>query len=101
MSKQHNLLIGWASRDVTTTKPVNIPGQFQMRISQGVMDPVTVTALVIDNGADCVIFLSADLVVIRSYLLDELREAVAEKNMQIPVNKILMNATHTHTAPSH
>jgi hypothetical protein len=101
VSKQHNLLIGWASRDVTTTKPVNIPGQFQMRISQGVMDPVTVTALVIDNGADCVIFLSADLVVIRSYLLDELREAVAEKNMQIPVNKILMNATHTHTAPSH
>ncbi|NLF94364.1 MAG: hypothetical protein GX564_10805, partial [Oligosphaeraceae bacterium] len=43
------LKIGWSSRDVSTTKPINIPGQFAMRISRGIMDPVTVTALVIDN----------------------------------------------------
>ena len=46
----NELKIGWASRDVTTTEPVNIPGQFHMRISQGIIDPVTVSALVIDNG---------------------------------------------------
>ncbi len=39
-----------------------------MRISEGVLDPVTVTALVIDNGSDLAVFLSADLVVIRSGL---------------------------------
>lgn len=93
--------IGWASRDVSTEKPVNIPGQFHMRISKGIMDPVTVSALVIDNGLDLVIFLSADLVVIRSGLLDEIRAKVAKSNRQIPVMKILMNATHTHTGPSH
>jgi len=69
----NQLLIGWASRDVSTDKPVNIPGQFHMRISEGILDPVTVTALVIDNGEDLVCFLSADLVVIRSGLLDEVR----------------------------
>ncbi len=99
--KKQQLLIGWASRDITTTKPVNIPGQFHMRISEGVIDPVTVTALVIESGEDCVIFLSADLVAIRSFLLDEVRAAVKQKNRQIPVEKILMNATHTHTAPSY
>ncbi|NLC11866.1 MAG: hypothetical protein GX767_06385 [Firmicutes bacterium] len=98
MGKQQ-LLIGWASRDVTTNKPVNIPGQFHMRISEGVIDPVTVTALVIESGEDCVIFLSADLCVIRSHLLDEVRAAVKQKNKEIPVEKILMHATHTHTAP--
>jgi hypothetical protein len=95
------MLIGWAARDVTTTEPVNIPGQFHMRISEGVIDPVTVTALVMEGSEDCVIFLSADLVVIRSHLLDEVRAAVKQKNKEIPVEKILMHATHTHTAPGH
>lgn len=92
--------IGWASRDVSTTKPVNIPGQFHMRISEGIIDPVTVTALVIDDGVDSVIFLSADIVVIRSCLLDKVRAKVAEMNADIPVLKIVMNATHTHTGPT-
>lgn len=97
----NELKIGWASRDVSTDGPINIPGQFHMRISQGISDPVTVTALIIDNGADLVAFLSADLVVIRSGLLDEVRAAVTARNPAIPVIKILMNATHTHTGASH
>lgn len=95
------LRIGWASRNVSTDKPVNIPGQFHMRISQGVSDPLFVNALVLDSGKDLVIFLSADLVVIRSGLLDEVRAAVAERNPEIPVEKIIMNATHTHTGANH
>lgn len=98
---KNELKIGWASRDVTTDKPINIPGQFHMRISEGIMDPLTVSTLVIDNGTDLVIFLSADLVVIRSGLLDDVRARVAELNPKIPVAKILMNATHTHTGASH
>ena len=58
----NELRIGWASRNISTDKPVDIPGQFHTRVSQGVIDPITVTALVIDNGSDLVVFLSADLV---------------------------------------
>jgi hypothetical protein len=97
----NELRIGWASRDVSTEKPINIPGQFHMRISEGIMDPLTVTALVIDNGSDLVVFLSADLVVIRSGLLDDVRAKVAKFSAGIPVEKILMNATHAHTGASH
>lgn len=97
----NEIKIGWASRDVSTKKPINIPGQFHMRISQGIMDPITVTALVIESGSDLVVFLSADLVVIRSGLLDEIRARVAANNPSIAVNKILMNATHAHTGASH
>jgi hypothetical protein len=94
------ILIGWSSRDVSTMNPVNIPGQFHMRISQGIIDPITVSALVIDNGDDSVIFLSADIVVIRSCVLDKIRAKVVALNPEIPVLKILMNATHTHTGPT-
>lgn len=94
------LKIGWAARDVSTEKPVSIPGQFHARISQGVHDPVTVTALVVDNGRDLAVFLSSDIVVIRDYMLDMIREKVAGRNPEIPVGKIIMNATHTHSGPS-
>ena len=96
----NKVTIGWATRNVTTGKPVSIPGQFHARISEGVFDPVFVTALVIDNGNDLAIFVSADIVVIRNYLIDRLRERVAERDPSIPVEKIVMNATHTHTGPS-
>ena len=48
----HRIKIGWASRDVSTCKPVNMSGQFHMRIIRGVLDPITVTALVVENSGD-------------------------------------------------
>jgi len=95
------LRIGWASRDVSTAKPVDIPGQFNIRVSQGVLDPLTVTALVIDNGEDLVVFVSADFVWISPYLLEEIRAKVADRAPGLPVEKILMNATHTHEGASY
>ncbi len=96
-----HIKIGWAVRDVSTDKPVNIPGQFHMRISKGILDPVTVTALVIDDGDDLVCMLSADLVVIRCGLLDLIRAKTAELLPAFPVEKIFISATHTHAGPSH
>lgn len=96
----NKLLIGWAQRDVSTDKPVTIPGQFHTRVSTGVFDPITLTALVIDNGSDLAVFLSADIVVIRNYLLDRIREKVLQAQPAFPVQKILMNATHTHSGPN-
>lgn len=97
----NTLKIGWSTKDITTDKPVNIPGQFHMRPSKGVMDSLQANALVIENGTDIAIFLSCDMVVIRSCLLDLVREKTARLNSEIPVEKILMNATHAHTGASH
>ncbi|NLA84679.1 MAG: hypothetical protein GX854_09205 [Clostridiales bacterium] len=95
------LKIGWAERDITTYGPAYIPGHFNMRISEGVIDPLSTTALVVDNGDDMAIFLSIDSVAIRSFLLDEIRGKVKRRNPEIPVMKILAGATHAHTTPSH
>ena len=95
------LKLGWGIRDVSVTEPVNIPGQFYMRISRGVADPIYVTALAVDDGEDCVVFLSVDTTVMRWGLLDEIRANVREKRPEIPAEKILAGATHTHEAPSH
>jgi hypothetical protein len=97
----NELKIGWACRDVSTDKPVDIPGQFNIRVSQGVLDPLTVTALVVDNGGDIAVFLSADLVWVSPYLVEEVRAKVAALLPGFPVEKILMGCTHTHEGASH
>ena len=55
--------IGWSRKEITTDKPVAIPGQMYVRVSEGVLDPVYVTALAVDGGKDGkpVIFLSCDI----------------------------------------
>lgn len=96
-----NIRIGWSSRDVSTQKALNLPGQFHMRIAKGSLDPLTVTCLVIESGEDIALFVSGDFIDIRCHLLDEVREIISRERNQIPVEKILMNATHTHTGASH
>jgi len=95
------LKIGWAMRDISTTEPIDMPGQFRMRVSEGVLDPVTVTAMVLDSGDDIVIFLSGDMVGVHAGLFDEIRADVAAKDASIPTEKIIMNITHTHAGPAH
>jgi len=73
-----------------------------MRITSEVKDPVTATALAISSGddpADSVIFVSCDTVGIPAYIMDETRKKIAEINNGFPVNNLVLNATHTHTAP--
>ncbi len=96
---QPPLHIGWSQADITPDWPVVIAGQFHVRISEGVKDPITATALALQRGDEHVVFVSCDLVAIS----DELRQAVAEHiaaeaDAPDPA-RIIINATHTHEAP--
>ena len=94
------LKIGWATADISTDKPIFLQGLDYRRVSQGVRDPITVTALVIDNGEDCVIFNSWDTSCVYGTLAKRVRANVAQKLPGFPVEKIVFNAIHTHTGPA-
>ncbi|MHC4873129.1 MAG: hypothetical protein ACYTFY_14900 [Planctomycetota bacterium] len=93
------LNIGWASADISTEEPVLIAGQFHSRVSEGVKDPLTVTALALSNAETSVIMVSCDLVSISDSFKEELIAKVKETSAEVPVNNIVLNATHTHTGP--
>jgi len=98
----NELQIGWASKDVTPDRSVNLIGQFHMRISKGVKDPVTVTALALSVDGqvdDAVIFVSCDRPHFNLQFLNQCRAAIRAKAPEIDVSQIIINATHTHTAP--
>ncbi len=93
------LKIGWSEKDISTDKPVGIGGQFYIRVSKGVLDSLTVTSLTVENNGDYVIFLECDMTNVPNGVLKAIKEKVSAKNSEIDTSKILMNCTHTHTAP--
>jgi len=96
--------IGWEQADITPDEPVFIAGQFPARVSEGVMDHVTATALVLEskkeNGfSDYAVMVSCDLVTIPDWFGKIVREKIQKLVPDIETDRIVLNATHTHTAP--
>ena len=68
-----HLKIGWAEGDLTPERPVLIAGQFHARVSEGVADPITATALALDAGSDHAVMVGCDFVTIPDALRDAVR----------------------------
>ena len=82
-----------------------VGGQYHTRISGEVHDPLTATALAVEtrDGADVIdqaVFVSCDLSVIRRKICEDVRRRVAARVTDFDVKKIVISATHTHTAPA-
>ena len=91
-----NVKIGWAKREISINENVVIPGQLYLRLSEGIHDPLYVTALCMENGEGPVFFVTCDVVVLRGDVIAGTREKVAQMRPEIPVDNIIMGCTHTH-----
>lgn len=93
------LRFGWAQADITPELPIAVEGQFHVRMSEEVMDPLTVTALVLQSGREHIVFVSCDLVYISDKLRDSVRKRLNDSKDGPDPRKVILNATHTHTGP--
>lgn len=103
-ARENPLFAGWASADITPQKPVNLVGQYEKRISRAVLDPLTATALALETRGDAgpvdqAILISCDVIGIPRAVMDKLRAALEPRLPGFDVRKLLLNGTHTHTAP--
>ncbi len=94
------LHIGWATADLTPSEPVIVTGQFHARVSEGVLDPITATALALESeGNGRVVLVSCDVVSIPDGLREAVREKVRQRLPEVDPACVCLNATHTHTGP--
>ena len=104
-AKAPRLWVGWAMTDITPDKPVGMPGFFHKRISSGVKDPITATALALEsvgpNGevGEQAIMVSCDVVWIRKATQDAVKKRLKKRLPDFDSDKLLLNATHTHQGP--
>jgi len=99
------LRIGWAGRDITPDRPNLLRGQFYVRVSKGVGDPITATALALEtSGAggrpSQAIIVSCDLVGLSAEVQEQVRDALRPRLPDFDPQMLWIGATHTHDAPA-
>ena len=94
------LKAGAAVMDITpTTFPMNMPGGFNANQATKAHDPLTARALVLDDGKTKVVWVVIDHLSVPRKVTAEAKE-IASKATGIPVENMLVSATHTHTGVS-
>jgi hypothetical protein len=86
--------------DITPTKlPVPISGGILPRFTSDVHDPLHARCLVLDDGQGQIAIAVVDSLLISREQADKAKE-LAHQTTGIPTNRILIAATHTHSAPA-
>jgi len=102
-SQSRPLRLGWATADITPTRPVALIGQLHKRISTGVRDPLTATVLALEapggDKPEQAILVSCDLLFIQRAIQQRLQEKVRSQLPEFGTAKLFVNATHSHTGP--
>jgi hypothetical protein len=95
------ILIGWSSRDVTPKGKVSLRGQFYVRVTDEIHDPLTTTALALESAdvSEQAIIVSLDAVGVADCIITGCRKVLNEKVPEFNSDKLFISATHTHTAP--
>ena len=77
-----------------------LQGQMYRRIATEAQDPITLTALALAGGEprDAAVLISCDLAYASPEILEVVREKLRKMAPSLPGEKVLMNATHTHTS---
>ncbi len=92
-----NVKIGWWEESITPDKRISLVGQFYERISEGVETPITVTAFALECNNEQMVICSCDLTGINPGFMTRVREKLEGKT-DLPLDKIMLHATHTHTS---
>jgi hypothetical protein len=98
------LLIGAATADITPDRPVALQGQMHTRISKAVESPIAAAILALESRrggqtADQAVFVACDLTDLCGDIIAKIRERVKERLPDLDVQKLILSATHTHSAP--
>ena len=99
-----DLLVGASTADITPSLPVALDGQFHLRIAKTIETPLTANVITLESRdgnrpVDAAIMVSCDVVGIPVKTLSMLRGELKKQMPGFDVNKIFLNAVHTHTAP--
>jgi hypothetical protein len=91
---------GAYTQDITPPKfPISVNGGMTDRLAKSAHDRLHARCLVLDDGATKIVFAVCDSCMIPREVTDPAK-AMAAKVARIPPERILISATHTHSAPT-
>ena len=91
------LKAGFGRVDMTPPLGTPLAGYYEARYADGVLDPLYLNALAIQNEETTILLLTADVLITRMDVCDMLR-AMIEERTGVPADHILINSLHPHTS---
>ena len=100
VSAAHSFRAGAYSVEISPTNfPVRVNAMFTERSADQVVDPLFAKALALADGSTRLVLCVVDTCMIPRDLIDGAKSAASEVT-GIPTDRMLVSATHTHSAPS-
>lgn len=90
--------VGSAELDITPPLGTYMAGYFYERKAEGVIDPLTVTSIVVSDGKEMWALASCDLIGFTLEVTEKIRSEISAKTDLLP-EQIMVCCTHTHTGP--
>jgi neutral ceramidase len=97
-SDSRPLRVGVATIDITPPIGYRMSGYFRERLCTGIDNPLQAKALVLQQDATQTAWVFCDLIGLNAEISQAAREQITQAT-GIPVNNILIAATHSHTGP--
>ena len=93
------LRAGAATVDITPQQfPLNMPGGFSANMAERAHDLLHARALVLDDGTTTLAMVVVDNLGVAPEVLEEAK-SIASQQTRIPVDRMLISSTHTHSGP--
>ncbi len=104
VSRAQEMYVGTAEVDITPKLPVALAGQGHIRIASAVETPLLANIVALESRAgdmprETAVFVACDLVAIPPAYLEGVRNALGKLLPDFDNRKLIITATHTHTAP--
>ena len=100
LSAAADLKAGAAAVDITPTEfPINMPGGFNANMAEGVHDPFYSRAICLDDGDSTVVMVVVDNLGVAPEVIEASKQQASEKT-GLPIERMLVCSTHTHSGPS-
>jgi hypothetical protein len=98
------LRIGTATADISPALPIALQGQGYLRIAKTAETPLAASVLALESvegnrSLDAAIMVSCDVTFFPGKLIKMVCDEVHKQIPELDESKIILNATHTHTAP--
>ena len=96
---EKTFLAGAAREDITPPVGTLLYGYTPDTVSESVHDPLTTTAVAFRQWEECAVLMTVTVGDFGTALCDEIRREIGEE-LGLPPSRILVAATHTHSAPN-
>ncbi len=89
---------GFSRLDITPPLGSDLSGYFTRRAAKGVLDPLYINAVAIQNGTQTLVLIAIDYIGIDFEHSTKIRELISERT-SVPTDCIIISALHQHTSP--